>query len=122
MNGEPLDNFSRTIGILHDRIKKLKTYFPEIFMEGRIEIEKFKATFTDVISFNNERSFGRVIKRIINNGELVFAVESMNQATVDNMISRDVNPKKVIALDSFQRQRPVENQDGIENAGYGGLI
>lgn len=48
MNGESLN-------ILQDRLEKLKTDFPEIFTEGKIDIEKFKATFTDDINFNNER-------------------------------------------------------------------
>jgi len=48
MNGESLN-------ILQDRLEKLKKDFPEIFTEGKIDIEKFKATFTDDINFNNER-------------------------------------------------------------------
>lgn len=48
MNGESLN-------ILQDRLKKLKVDFPEIFTEGKIDIEKFKATFTDDIHVNNER-------------------------------------------------------------------
>lgn len=48
MNGESLN-------ILQDRLEKLKTDFPEIFTEGKIDIEKFKATITDDINFNNER-------------------------------------------------------------------
>lgn len=48
MNGESLS-------ILQDRLEKLKSDFPEIFTEGKIDIEKFKATFTDDINFNNER-------------------------------------------------------------------
>jgi len=48
MNGESLN-------ILQDRLEKLKSDFPEIFTEGKIDIEKFKATFTDDINFNNER-------------------------------------------------------------------
>jgi adenine-specific DNA-methyltransferase len=48
MNGESLN-------IIQDRLEKLKTDFPEIFTEGKIDIEKFKATFTDDINFNNER-------------------------------------------------------------------
>jgi adenine-specific DNA-methyltransferase len=48
MNGESLN-------ILQDRLEKLKSDFPEIFTEGKIDIEKFKATFIDDINFNNER-------------------------------------------------------------------
>lgn len=48
MNGESLN-------ILQERLEKLKSDFPEIFTEGKIDIEKFKATFTDDINFNNER-------------------------------------------------------------------
>lgn len=48
MNGASLD-------ILQDRLEKLKADFPEIFTEGKIDMEKFKATFTDDINFNNER-------------------------------------------------------------------
>lgn len=48
MNGESLN-------IVQDRLEKLKAVFPEIFTEGKIDIEKFKATFTDDINFNNER-------------------------------------------------------------------
>jgi adenine-specific DNA-methyltransferase len=48
MNGESLN-------ILQDRLEKLKSDFPEIFTEGKIDIEKFKSTFTNDINFNNER-------------------------------------------------------------------
>lgn len=44
-----------SLNILNDRLEKLKTDFPEIFTEGKIDMEKFKATFTDDINFNNER-------------------------------------------------------------------
>lgn len=44
-----------SLNILQDRLEKLKANFPEIFTEGKIDIEKFKATFTDDINFNNER-------------------------------------------------------------------
>ncbi|TWV96216.1 hypothetical protein [Chitinophaga pinensis] len=48
MNGESLN-------ILQERIAKLKADFPEIFTEGKIDIEKFKATFSTDINTNNER-------------------------------------------------------------------
>jgi adenine-specific DNA-methyltransferase len=48
MNGESLD-------ILKDRLENLKAVFPEIFSEGKIDMEKFKAAFSDDINFNNER-------------------------------------------------------------------
>lgn len=48
MNGESLS-------ILQDRLEKLKADFPEIFTEGKIDIEKFKVTFTDDVHLNNER-------------------------------------------------------------------
>lgn len=48
MNGESLN-------IIQDRLEKLKTDFPEIFTEGKIDIEKFKATFSDDINLSNER-------------------------------------------------------------------
>lgn len=44
-----------SLNILQDRLQKLKVDFPEIFTEGKIDTEKFKATFTDDINFNNER-------------------------------------------------------------------
>jgi adenine-specific DNA-methyltransferase len=44
-----------SLNILQDRLEKLKSDFPEIFTEGKIDIEKFKATFNDEINFNNER-------------------------------------------------------------------
>lgn len=44
-----------SLNILQDRIEKLKAGFPEIFSEGKIDMEKFKALFTDDIHFNNER-------------------------------------------------------------------
>ena len=34
---------------------KLQTLFPDIFTEGKIDMEKFKATFSDDINFANER-------------------------------------------------------------------
>lgn len=45
----------KSLNILNDRLEKLQTLFPDIFSEGKIDIEKFKATFTDDINFNNER-------------------------------------------------------------------
>lgn len=48
MNGESLN-------ILKDSLEKLKADFPEVFTECKTDIEKFKATFTDDINFNNER-------------------------------------------------------------------
>jgi adenine-specific DNA-methyltransferase len=48
MNGESLN-------ITQDNLDKLKTLFPDVFSEGKIDFEKFKATFTDDINFNNER-------------------------------------------------------------------
>ena len=48
MNGQSLDIFK-------DNLDKLQALFPDIFSEGKIDMEKFKATFTDDINFNNER-------------------------------------------------------------------
>src|ERR1035437_7958970 len=48
MNGESLN-------IQKDSLDKLQQLFPELFSEGKIDIEKFKATFTDDINFANER-------------------------------------------------------------------
>jgi adenine-specific DNA-methyltransferase len=48
MNGESLD-------ITQDKLDRLQTLFPDIFTEGKIDMEKFKATFTDNINFENER-------------------------------------------------------------------
>jgi len=47
--------YGESLNILQERIEKLQSDFPEIFTEGKIDIEKFKATFTDDINFNNER-------------------------------------------------------------------
>ena len=48
MNGESLN-------IQQDNLEKLKQHFPDIFSEGKIDMEKLKATFTDDINFLNER-------------------------------------------------------------------
>ena len=48
MNGESLN-------ITQDNLDKLQTLFPDIFSEGKIDMEKFKATFSDDINFQNER-------------------------------------------------------------------
>ncbi|MCO5248777.1 MAG: site-specific DNA-methyltransferase [Chitinophagales bacterium] len=48
MNGESLN-------IINDRLEKLKADFPEIFSEEKIDMEKFKAAFTEDINFDNER-------------------------------------------------------------------
>jgi len=48
MNGESLN-------ITQDNLDKLQTIFPDIFSEGKIDMEKFKATFSDDINFQNER-------------------------------------------------------------------
>ena len=44
-----------SLNIVADRIEKLKAEFPEIFTEGKIDLEKFKATFSDDINLSNER-------------------------------------------------------------------
>ena len=49
----------------------------------------------------------------IKNGELLIAIESINQATVDKMIT--LRPKSNFPRHTFQRQRPVENQHRIAN-------
>jgi len=48
MNGESLN-------ITQDNLDKLQSLFPDIFSEGKIDMEKFKATFSDDINFANER-------------------------------------------------------------------
>ncbi|CAN5316735.1 site-specific DNA-methyltransferase [soil metagenome] len=48
MNGASLD-------LLQNNLEKLKQVFPNIFSEGKIDMEKFKAAFTDQINFSNER-------------------------------------------------------------------
>lgn len=47
MNGQSLN-------IQKDNLEKLQSLF-DIFSEGKIDIEKFNAAFTDNINFNNER-------------------------------------------------------------------
>jgi adenine-specific DNA-methyltransferase len=44
-----------SLNITQDNLDKLQTLFPEIFSEGKIDMEKFKATFSDDINFANER-------------------------------------------------------------------
>lgn len=48
MNGESLN-------IQKDNLEKLKQLFPDIFSEGKIDMEKFNAAFSDNINFSNER-------------------------------------------------------------------
>ncbi|MGB4832437.1 MAG: site-specific DNA-methyltransferase, partial [Chitinophagales bacterium] len=44
-----------SLNITQDNLDKLQTLFPDIFTEGKIDMEKFKATFSDDINFANER-------------------------------------------------------------------
>ncbi|MHB1179382.1 MAG: hypothetical protein ACYCZO_13740 [Daejeonella sp.] len=48
MNGESLN-------ITQDNLDKLQTLFPDIFSEGKIDMEKLKSKFSDDINFQNER-------------------------------------------------------------------
>jgi len=48
MNGESLN-------IQQDNLEKLKQFFPELFSEDQIDMEKFNAAFTGNINFANER-------------------------------------------------------------------
>lgn len=48
MNGESLD-------IIQDNLDMLKKLFPDIFSEEKIDLEKFKAKFSDEIDFEKER-------------------------------------------------------------------
>ena len=43
-----------SLNITQDNLDKLQTLFPDIFTEGKIDMEKFKATFSDDINFANE--------------------------------------------------------------------
>ncbi len=45
----------KSLNIQQDNLDKLETLFPDIFSEGKIDFEKFKATFTEDINFINER-------------------------------------------------------------------
>ena len=45
----------KSLNIKEDQLEKLKQLFPDIFSEGKIDMEKFKATFSDDINFVNER-------------------------------------------------------------------
>lgn len=44
-----------SLNILKDNLEKLQQLFPEIFSEGKIDMEKFNAAFSDNINFSNER-------------------------------------------------------------------
>lgn len=44
-----------SLNILQDNLEKLQAIFPDIFSEGKIDLEKFKATFSDDINFASER-------------------------------------------------------------------
>lgn len=44
-----------SLNILQDNIEKLKQLFPHIFTEEKIDLEKFKVTFSDKINLSNER-------------------------------------------------------------------
>lgn len=48
MNGESLN-------IQQDNLERLKQLFPDIFSEGKIDMEKFNAAFSNKINFSNER-------------------------------------------------------------------
>src|ERR1043166_3661455 len=51
--GEKLDGTS--LDLRRDQMERLKQLFPEIFSEGKIDFEKFNASFGDQIAFSNER-------------------------------------------------------------------
>ena len=44
-----------SLNITQDNLAQLQQLFPNIFSEGKIDMEKFKATFSDEINFANER-------------------------------------------------------------------
>lgn len=44
-----------SLKITQDNLDKFQSLFPDIFSEGKIDMEKFKATFSDDINFANER-------------------------------------------------------------------
>ncbi|HNA96572.1 MAG TPA: hypothetical protein PK421_05020, partial [Chitinophagaceae bacterium] len=44
-----------SLNITQDNLAQLQQLFPNIFSEGKIDMEKFKATFSDNINFANER-------------------------------------------------------------------
>lgn len=44
-----------SLNIQEDNVEKLRQLFPDIFSEGKIDMEKFNAAFTENINFSNER-------------------------------------------------------------------
>ncbi len=56
MDGNSLNNLSRSFGILQDQLEKLKQIFPEAITEGKIDWEKLQAALgKENIEFRNER-------------------------------------------------------------------
>jgi adenine-specific DNA-methyltransferase len=55
MHEESLNDLAQSLGIRQDNLEKLRQLFPDIFSEGKIDMEKFNATFSDNINFSNER-------------------------------------------------------------------
>ncbi|HJZ24343.1 MAG TPA: site-specific DNA-methyltransferase, partial [Candidatus Babeliales bacterium] len=55
MNEESLNNLGQSLVIQQDNLEKLRQLFPDIFSEGKIDMEKFNAAFSDNINFANER-------------------------------------------------------------------
>lgn len=44
-----------SLNVVQDNLGKLEQLFPDVFSENQIDWEKFKATFSDNINFQNER-------------------------------------------------------------------
>jgi len=78
----------QSLNVKQNNVAILQELFPNIFSEGKIDLEKFKAIFADDIYFNNERYTlnwaGKVLTKI-------------NQKIATQIIA--LQPKKVIALD-----------------------
>lgn len=80
MNGESLD-------ITQDKLDRLQTLFPDIFTEGKIDMEKFKATFTDDINFENER----YVLNWAGKGDAIKALQIPTTATLKPQPDQSIN-------------------------------
>ena len=83
-----------SLGIRQNNIEALRELFPNIFSEGKIDLEKFKAAFCDDIYFHNERY---TLNWAGKADALVIALTEMDAETATEIIA--LQPQKVIALD-----------------------
>lgn len=83
MDGKSLD-------VKKEKIEKLKEIFPEVFTEGKVDVEKLKLTLGEDVNINNER----YVLNWAGKGEAFKVLQTPTSATLAPASEESINFEK----------------------------